>query len=113
MRNQWSTIARFGGDMTLPAAPQASASEDIDVRQVIRANLLRFSCERGLSLDTLAKLSGVKLSALADVASGASFPSVGMLWKLAHALNLECTAFVERPGRAMPLQSTPVPRSPL
>jgi transcriptional regulator with XRE-family HTH domain len=98
--------------MTLPPPPQASASEDIDVSQVIRTNLLRLSRERDLSLDALAKLSGVKLSALADLASGASFPSVGMLWKLAHALDLPCTAFVERPGRAMPLQSAWVPRTP-
>jgi hypothetical protein len=111
MRNQSSTIARFGAHLAPPSAPQASAYEDIEVRQVIRGNLLRLSRERGLSLDGLTRLSGVKLSTLVDVASGASFPSVGMLWKLARALDLPCSAFVERPDCAMPQPSAGGPRT--
>ena len=111
MRNQSSTIVHFSADLAPRSAPQASAYEDIEVGQVIRGNLLRLSRERGLSLDELARLSGVKLSTLVDVASGASFPSVGMLWKLAHALDLPCSAFVERPDCAMPLPSAGVPRT--
>jgi ribosome-binding protein aMBF1 (putative translation factor) len=72
-----------------------SGGEEIDIGDVIRANLLKLRRERGLSLGELAELSRTSLSTLEDLASGRTFPNIELLWKLAQALNLPCTAFIE------------------
>jgi DNA-binding XRE family transcriptional regulator len=69
--------------------------EEIDIGGVIRANLLKLRLERGLSLGELAELSGASLSTLEDLASGKSFPSVELLWKLGRVFDVPCTAFIE------------------
>jgi transcriptional regulator with XRE-family HTH domain len=68
-----------------------------DIADVVRANLLRLMQARGLSLQGLAAIAGVSPAALEDVAAGRSFPSLGLLWKLARALDLPCTVFIEEP----------------
>jgi ribosome-binding protein aMBF1 (putative translation factor) len=85
--------------------------EEIDVGDMIRANLLKLRRERGLSLRELSELSEVSLSTLEDLASGKSFPSVELLWKLAHALDLPCTAFIEEPAMATLLLAPSAMRS--
>ena len=68
-----------------------------DIAEVVRGNLLRLRQARGLSLEGLAKLSGADPRALEDLVAGRSFPAVGLLWKLAFALDVPCTDFVEAP----------------
>jgi ribosome-binding protein aMBF1 (putative translation factor) len=85
--------------------------EEIDIGDVIRANLLKLRRERGLSLEDLAKLSGVSQSTFEDLASGRSFPSIELLWKLARALDLPCTAFIEEPKVATLLSAQNAIRS--
>jgi plasmid maintenance system antidote protein VapI len=71
--------------------------EDVDSGELVRGNLSRLCVERGLSIEKLAELSGVPLSTLQDLLAGDRFPSIGLLWKLARALDLPCTAFIEEP----------------
>jgi hypothetical protein len=72
-------------------------TEETDIGDVVRANLLRLSQARGLSLQGLAALAGINPAELEDLAAGRSFPALGLLWKLARALDLPCTAFIETP----------------
>ena len=91
-----STIsARLRADTARTSGMANGTVEEIDVGDIIRANLARICAERSLSLGKLAELSSVNLSALEDVAVGRSFPSVGLLWKLARVLELPCTVFIE------------------
>ncbi|AML52039.1 helix-turn-helix domain-containing protein [Falsihalocynthiibacter sp. S25ZX9] len=45
--------------------------------------------EKGLSLDALAKLSGVSRSMLSQIERGESSPTVASLWNLTRALNVD------------------------
>ncbi len=74
-----------------------------DVADVVRANLLRLMTSRGLSLQGLAELAGVSPAALKDLAEGRSFPALGLLLKLARALDLPCTVFIEEPVTVRPV----------
>jgi hypothetical protein len=64
-----------------------------------------------VSLEELARLSGVKLSTLHQCRLRRDL-WVGMLWKLARALDVPCTAFAERPSHAMLLPRIGLPRAP-
>ena len=82
-----------------PEAPaQETDLQETDIGDVVRANLLRLSQARGLSLQGLAAVAGVSPAELEDLAAGRSFPALGLLFKLARALGLPCTAFIEEPG---------------
>jgi hypothetical protein len=72
-----------------------SEGDSIDMALVIRTNLVRLMQERGLALESLARRAGLDPQALREIAFHDGFPSVGQLWKLAHALDVPCTAFVE------------------
>jgi ribosome-binding protein aMBF1 (putative translation factor) len=76
---------------------------EADIADVVRANLHRRMKSRGLSLQGLAEVTGVSPAALADLAEGRSFPALGLLWKLARALDLPCTVFIEEPVTVRPV----------
>ena len=77
---------------------QETDVQETDIGDVVRANLLRLSQARGLSLQGLAAVAGVSPAELEDLAAGRSFPALGLLWKLARALDVPCTSFIEEPG---------------
>jgi len=91
-------------DSSQPAAVDVPREEvdgaDTDIGDVIRANFLKLRQERRLSLRQLAELARTSLSTLEDLASGKSFPGIELLWKLAQALDVPCTAFIEEPAMA-------------
>ncbi len=78
-----------------PIAPAEPAEADIG--DIVRANLLRLMQERGLSYEALAGRASVSQAVLEDLAIGRRFPGVELLWKLACALDLPCTVFIEEP----------------
>ncbi len=50
---------------------------------------------KGLSLDALAKLSGVSRSMLSQIERGESSPTVASLWNLTRALNVDFSALLD------------------
>lgn len=71
-----------------PAPPKTdSAKSEISERLAARVRDARKA--RGLSLDALAKLSGVSRSMLSQIERGESSPTVSSLWNLAQALKLD------------------------
>jgi plasmid maintenance system antidote protein VapI len=77
---------------------QETEVQETDIGDVVRANLLRLSQARGLSLRGLATVAGVSPAELEDLVTGRSFPALGLLLKLARALDVPCTSFIEEPG---------------
>lgn len=59
---------------------------------------------KGLSLDALAKLSGVSRSMLSQIERGESSPTVASLWNLTRALNVDFSTCLTR-GRRRPARS--------
>jgi len=51
---------------------------------------------KGLSLDALAKLSGVSRSMLSQIERGESSPTVASLWNLTRALNVDFSSLLDQ-----------------
>ncbi len=62
-------------------------------------SLRRARAERGLSLERLAQLSGVSRAMLGQIELDQSMPTIGVLWKIARALNLPFSALLGAPER--------------
>jgi transcriptional regulator with XRE-family HTH domain len=63
---------------------------------LVGANLARLRAERQLSLDALARASGVSRAMLAQIESARSVPSIKVLHKIASALKVSVAAFLRR-----------------
>ena len=57
-----------------------------DLAPVVGANLRRMRVKRGLSLERLARASGVSRAMLGQIELGQSAPTINVLWKIASAL---------------------------
>ena len=99
-RDQMITIPRaFAHD----ASHDETEASEPDIADVVRANILRLMRSRGVALRGLAEAASVNPAALEDLAEGRSFPALGLLWKLAQALDLPCTVFIEEPIAVRPV----------
>jgi len=61
----------------------------------LAARLKEERSAKGLSLDALAKLSGVSRSMLSQIERGESSPTVASLWNLTRALNVDFSALLD------------------
>ncbi|WP_437677349.1 helix-turn-helix domain-containing protein [Sorangium sp. So ce131] len=75
-----------------PALDEASS----DLTPVVAMNLKRFRAERGLSLERLAKASGVSRAMLGQIELGQSTPTINVLWKIARALGVPFSALMSQ-----------------
>lgn len=66
------------------------------LEHLVGVNLARLRAERQLSLDALARASGVSRAMLAQVESARSVPSIKVLCKVAAALKVSVAAFLRR-----------------
>jgi transcriptional regulator with XRE-family HTH domain len=74
-----------------------TAPQPFDVIGVLGENLRRRRTRRGLSLERLSKASGVSRAMLGQIELGRSSPTVGVLWKIAQALELPIAALISAP----------------
>lgn len=65
-----------------------------DLAPVVGANLRRLRTQRGLSLEKLARASGVSRAMLGQVELGKSAPTINVLWKIARALEIPFSALI-------------------
>lgn len=68
-----------------------------ELSKTVGENLKRLRSEQGLSLDALAKASGVSKSRLGQIERGEGNPSISTVWQIARALKVEFTALVTHP----------------
>jgi transcriptional regulator with XRE-family HTH domain len=73
-------------------------TQKTDIHDRLALSLREARKERGLSLDALAKLSGVSRSMVSQIERGESSPTVATLWNITQALQMDFAGLLE--GRA-------------
>ena len=68
--------------------PQDVHDPSAELAAALGRNLRQIRTRRGLSLERLAKLSGVSRAMLGQIETGKSTPTIGLLWKVATALDV-------------------------
>ncbi|MBC7953988.1 MAG: helix-turn-helix transcriptional regulator [Rhodospirillaceae bacterium] len=83
-------------------AIQPPANDDgvAEIAVIVGENLRRLRTRNGLSLERLAKASGVSRAMLGQVELGRSVPTISVLWKIARALNVPFSAFTSAEGNS-------------
>jgi transcriptional regulator with XRE-family HTH domain len=71
-----------------------------DIHDRLAASLREARKARGLSLDAVAKLSGVSRSMVSQIERGESSPTVAILWNLTQALQVDFAGLLE--GKTAP-----------
>jgi len=76
--------------------PSSVGSEDFDhdLTPIVGANLKRLRVKRGLSLERLAKASGVSRAMLGQIELGQSTPTINIVWKIARSLAVPFSALI-------------------
>lgn len=67
------------------------------INSAVATNLKRFREQKNLSLDHLAKMTGVSKSMLAKIEHGDGNPTIGTVWKIANGLKIPFTTIVSDP----------------
>jgi transcriptional regulator with XRE-family HTH domain len=67
-----------------------------NLNQLIGENLRRLRAEMGLSLDAVAKLSGVSKSMLGQIERGEVNPTISIMWRIANGLKVSFSSLVTR-----------------
>jgi transcriptional regulator with XRE-family HTH domain len=88
--------------------------QDPEITLRLAQRLKQARAAKGLSLEALARLSGVSRSMLSQIERGASSPTVASLWNLTQALNVDFAGLLDEPSRPpspildhMPAAETP------
>ena len=68
-----------------------------NLNQLIGGNLKRLRAEKGLSLDAVAKLSGVSKSMLGQIERGEVNPTISTVWRIAAGLKVSFSSLVTQP----------------
>jgi transcriptional regulator with XRE-family HTH domain len=83
-----------------------------DIHDRLAASLREARRARGLSLDAVAKLSGVSRSMVSQIERAESSPTVATLWNLTRALQIDFAGLLE--GRPAPgIEVTPAAAAPV
>jgi transcriptional regulator with XRE-family HTH domain len=82
----------------------AAASASTDLVPIVGANLRRLRTKRGLSLERLSKLSGVSRAMLSQVELAYSAPTINVIWRIAHALEVPFGALLTIQDGQQPAQ---------
>ncbi len=88
---------RKGAPGAAAEAPAAGGSTG-DVPPSVGDSLRRLRSERGLSLEKLAKASGVSRAMLGQIELGQSTPTINVVWKIARALGVPFSALLSQQG---------------
>ncbi|MDL2260457.1 XRE family transcriptional regulator, partial [Deltaproteobacteria bacterium OttesenSCG-928-K17] len=67
-----------------------------DINNAVADNLKTMREQRKLSLDSLAKMTGVSKSMLAQIERGEANPSISTVWRIANGLKVSFTELVAR-----------------
>lgn len=85
------------------AEPESRLASDdqhaADLTPILGANLRRLRLRRGLSLERLARASGVSRAMLGQIELGQSTPTINVVWKSARSLGVPFSALIGQPNR--------------
>ena len=74
--------------------PEEAAEAHTDLTPIVGANLRRLRVKRGLSLERMAKASGVSRAMLGQIELGHSTPTINVVWKIARALDVSFATLI-------------------
>jgi transcriptional regulator with XRE-family HTH domain len=77
-----------------PSQDEPALDDAADVALLVGQNLRRLRTSRGLSLERLAKASGVSRAMLGQIELGRSAPTIPLMWKIARALSVPFAALL-------------------
>ncbi len=77
-----------------------NSDEGGDFGPILGPNLRRLRVRRGLSLERLARASGVSRAMLSQIELGQSTPTINVLWKVARAVNVSFSALLGEGAKA-------------
>jgi transcriptional regulator with XRE-family HTH domain len=89
-----SAVGRTSERRSTPRASAAIAENDADDSPQVGGNLKRLRSDRALSLEKLAKLTGVSRAMLGQIELGQSAPTIKTLWKISRALEVPFSALI-------------------
>jgi transcriptional regulator with XRE-family HTH domain len=84
-------------DLEEQVSSETADNASPDLVPVLGANLRRLRVQRGLSLERMAKLSGVSRAMLSQVELGYSAPTINVIWRIASALGVPFSALLTLP----------------
>jgi len=79
-----------------PDAHESAESDagSFDLTPIVGRNLRTLRVKRGLSLERLARASGVSRAMLSQIELGRSTPTINVLWKIACSLNIPFSSLI-------------------
>jgi len=80
-----------------PADPSCGLP-DPGLDAVVGANMRDLRMKRNLTLDQLARMTGLNRSLLGQIEIGKAFPSVNQVWRIARAFDVQFSALLVTPG---------------
>jgi transcriptional regulator with XRE-family HTH domain len=86
-------------DIPRDARATEHVPEAADLTPILGANLRRLRIRRGLSLERLARASGVSRAMLGQIELGQSTPTINLVWKIARALAVPFSALISQTTR--------------
>ena len=75
-------------------APQPGMQAGDNLGIVVRQNIKRLRARRNLSLEGLAKISGVSRAMLGQIETGRSVPTINVVWKIACAFGVPFSTLI-------------------
>lgn len=87
-------LARKEPTRISPGDGEVATGAELDLTPAVSANLRRLRAKQGLSLESLAQLSGVSRAMLGQIELRQSTPTINVLWKIARALNVPFSALI-------------------
>jgi transcriptional regulator with XRE-family HTH domain len=100
-----SRVSRVVPARAQKRAPSPPATAD--GAPAVGGNLRRLRIKRGLSLERLARHSGVSRAMLSQIELGQSAPTITTLWKIARSLGVTFSALIARGDDSAPRVLTP------
>ncbi len=91
-------------DKTAPKPPEEANGADTahDLSLALGQNLRRLRTRQGLSLERFAQKSGVSRAMLGQIENGRSVPTIGVVWKVAKALDVPFSSLLTAARRPAP-----------
>jgi transcriptional regulator with XRE-family HTH domain len=87
----------YSSSLAPESTPHATDSV-ADLTPIVGANLRRLRVKRGLSLERMAKASGVSRAMLGQIELGHSTPTINVVWKIARALDVSFATLITEPA---------------
>ena len=98
MNNLVHADSSFPAWLTLSSVWEESMDDREETKVTIARNLRRLREKHQLSRRSLAKLAEASPFDLREIEDGRLLPTIGLIWRLAAVLEVDCAAFLERPA---------------